>query len=65
MKLVALFLGLLLCSCVTQPKALEPVATNGTGPSRDIHVVSHGKHTGLILEADAVNKHLPDYALPE
>lgn len=62
MKLLSLFLLLLLlCSCATLPKALEPVAENGSGPSRDIHVVSHGRHTGLILEAEAVNAVLPEW----
>lgn len=61
MKLCLLLLLLLLGACATQPKALEPVAANGQGPSRDIHVVSHGKHTGLVIEARVANEAIPEW----
>ena len=61
MKLSTLFLFLLLASCATLPKALEPVTENGSGPSRSIYAVSHGKHTGLIVEAESINAILPEW----
>ncbi len=59
--LLAALTLLLLCSCVTHPRPLDPVAVNGNGPSRDVHVVSHGRHTGLIIDAEAMNREIPQW----
>lgn len=59
---LALLSLLLLGACTTLPRALEPVAVHGSEPTAVIHVVSHGKHTGLIVDAKALNRAVPELA---
>lgn len=62
MRLPAFLLLLALGGCATLPRALEPVTSNDAGPFAEIQVVSHGKHTGLIVEAASLNRLLPELA---
>ncbi|MGB0291655.1 MAG: TIGR02117 family protein [Luteolibacter sp.] len=63
MKFAALFLLLLLSSCKTYPIATTPSASGFKEPkSHALFVVSHGKHTGLIVDGDSVNQQLPALA---
>lgn len=59
-KAVLLAAILSICSCVTFPKALKPDRAGSMEPrSHEIFVVSHGKHTGLIVDGATLNRQLP------
>lgn len=59
-KALLLTMLLSICSCVTYPKALKPSWAGYKEPRpHEIFVVSHGKHTGLIVDGETLNRRLP------
>jgi len=46
-------------SCTTLPLAVRTPHPKNTAPDQRVHVVSHGWHTGIILEAKKLNRQIP------
>lgn len=59
MKYLPLLLLCLLPACSSAPDASAPGVTTDCAPRREIHVVSHGWHTGVVIEAARLNDVIP------
>lgn len=59
MKALAILTLLLLGACATLPKAQRPVIPKDAVADQTIHVVSHGWHTGVIVEATELTRVMP------
>ncbi len=59
MKALAVLPLLLLGACATLPKAQRPMIANDAHADQTIHVVSHGWHTGVIVESAALKTRMP------
>ncbi len=58
------FSALLLVGCGTAPKVVHGAVLNPHAPrDRVIYVHNHGKHTGISLQAEAVNQQLPELGI--
>jgi len=49
-----------LCGCRTLPKANKIQIEDGTAKQREVHIASHGWHTGVIVESADLNDVLPN-----
>jgi len=59
MKALAILPLLLLGACATLPKAQRPVIPKDAVADQTIHVISHGWHTGVIVEATDLTRLMP------
>ncbi len=48
--------------CATLPHAISASNPTNKTPDERVHVVSHGWHTGIILEANSLNRLIPSLA---
>ncbi|MGJ8654533.1 MAG: TIGR02117 family protein [Opitutaceae bacterium] len=60
MKYSLLGFLLLFVGCATTPPALTPISVKESNSDVEISVVSHGRHTGIVVDAKLLNKHLPE-----
>lgn len=49
--------------CATLPPAVKAYNPTNKTPGQRVHVVSHGWHTGIIVDADKLNRRMPSLAV--
>ena len=58
--LISILVYFAISACSSLPHAVEVIPSNTTKSGREVFVVSHGWHTGLVVPAELIQAHLPD-----